>query len=86
MTTQFPSHARVVIVGGGVIGTSIAYHLAKLGWTDIVLLERDSGHSSTPVSCMRILRLKPVFPPASSVSVTCIWLPTKRVGKFSAAR
>lgn len=47
MTTQFPSHARVVIVGGGVIGTSIAYHLAKLGWKDIVLLERDQLTSGT---------------------------------------
>ena len=36
-----PSHARVVVIGGGVIGTSVAYHLAKAGWTDIVLLERD---------------------------------------------
>ena len=35
-----PQHARVVIVGGGVIGTSTAYHLALMGWTDIVLLER----------------------------------------------
>ena len=35
-----PSHARVVIIGGGVIGCSVAYHLAKQGWTDIVLLER----------------------------------------------
>ena len=35
-----PTHARVVIVGGGIIGTSTAYHLAALGWTDIVLLER----------------------------------------------
>ncbi|MCE3285358.1 MAG: Sarcosine dehydrogenase [Steroidobacteraceae bacterium] len=35
-----PQHARVVIVGGGIIGTSTAYHLAQLGWTDIVLLER----------------------------------------------
>ena len=35
-----PQHARVVIVGGGIIGTSTAYHLASLGWTDIVLLER----------------------------------------------
>ena len=35
-----PTHARVVIVGGGVSGCSVAYHLAKLGWRDIVLLER----------------------------------------------
>ncbi|TNF62022.1 MAG: FAD-dependent oxidoreductase [Burkholderiales bacterium] len=42
-----PSQARVVIVGGGVIGTSIAYHLAHLGWTDIVLLERDQLTSGT---------------------------------------
>ncbi len=37
---QLPDQARVVIVGGGVIGASIAYHLAKLGWHDVVLLER----------------------------------------------
>jgi heterotetrameric sarcosine oxidase gamma subunit len=35
-----PTQARVVIIGGGVIGCSIAYHLAKLGWSDVVLLER----------------------------------------------
>jgi 4-methylaminobutanoate oxidase (formaldehyde-forming) len=35
-----PSRAQVVIVGGGVIGCSIAYHLAHLGWTDVVLLEQ----------------------------------------------
>ncbi len=35
-----PQHARVVVIGGGIIGTSTAYHLAQLGWTDIVLLER----------------------------------------------
>jgi 4-methylaminobutanoate oxidase (formaldehyde-forming) len=42
-----PDRARVVIVGGGVIGTSIAYHLAHLGWTDVVLLERDRLTSGT---------------------------------------
>ncbi|WP_315980360.1 FAD-binding oxidoreductase [Aliamphritea spongicola] len=40
MTKQLPSSARVVIVGGGVIGCSVAYHLTKLGITDVVLLER----------------------------------------------
>ena len=35
-----PAHARVVIIGGGVIGCSTAYHLSKLGWKDIVLLEK----------------------------------------------
>ncbi|MEX0371012.1 MAG: FAD-dependent oxidoreductase [Tateyamaria sp.] len=37
---ELPSSARVVIIGGGVIGCSVAYHLTKLGWTDVVLLER----------------------------------------------
>ncbi|HLL67031.1 MAG TPA: FAD-dependent oxidoreductase [Micromonosporaceae bacterium] len=35
-----PASARAVIIGGGVAGCSIAYHLARLGWTDIVLVER----------------------------------------------
>ena len=38
--TTLPAKARVVIIGGGVSGCSVAYHLARLGWTDIVLLER----------------------------------------------
>src|SRR3954467_7334118 len=37
---DLPSRARVVVVGGGVIGCSVAYHLTKLGWTDVVLLEQ----------------------------------------------
>jgi glycine cleavage system aminomethyltransferase T/glycine/D-amino acid oxidase-like deaminating enzyme len=40
VTSALPSQARAVVVGGGVIGTSVAYHLAKLGWTDLVLLEQ----------------------------------------------
>ena len=45
--SQVPSHARVVIVGGGVAGCSVAYHLTKLGWTDVVLLERKRLTSGT---------------------------------------
>ena len=44
---RIPSRARVVIIGGGIIGTSIAYHLGHLGWTDVVLLERDRLTSGT---------------------------------------
>jgi glycine cleavage system aminomethyltransferase T/glycine/D-amino acid oxidase-like deaminating enzyme len=42
-----PQHARVVVIGGGVIGTSVAYHLAHMGWKDVVLLERDRVTSGT---------------------------------------
>ena len=42
-----PSRARVVIIGGGVIGCSVAYHLTKLGWRDVVLLERKQLTSGT---------------------------------------
>ena len=44
----FPSHARVVVVGGGVMGLSSAYHLARAGVRDVVLIERDElGSGST---------------------------------------
>jgi 4-methylaminobutanoate oxidase (formaldehyde-forming) len=42
-----PTTARVVIIGGGIIGASVAYHLSKLGWTDVVLLERKQMCSGT---------------------------------------
>ena len=41
MTELFPTHAQVVIIGGGVIGTACAFQLAELGGTEVVLLERD---------------------------------------------
>ncbi|MEO0939356.1 MAG: FAD-dependent oxidoreductase [Pseudomonadota bacterium] len=44
---HLPQHAQVVIIGGGVIGCSVAYHLTKAGWTDVVLLERKQLTSGT---------------------------------------
>ncbi|KNG93481.1 GcvT family protein [Pseudaestuariivita atlantica] len=44
---DLPEKARVVIIGGGVVGCSVAYHLTKLGWTDVVLLERKQLTSGT---------------------------------------
>jgi len=44
---QLPQRARVVIIGGGIIGCSVAYHLAHMGWKDVVLLERDRLTSGT---------------------------------------
>src|SRR5512143_767645 len=56
---NFPSHAQVVIIGGGVGGCSIAYHLTKMGWKDVVLLERheltsgSTWHSAGLVGTLR---------------------------------
>ena len=47
MVKTIPQSAKVVIIGGGVAGCSVAYHLTKFGWKDIVLLERDQLTSGT---------------------------------------
>lgn len=46
-TSHLPSRAQVVIVGGGIIGSSVAYHLTKLGWTDVVIVEQSQLTSGT---------------------------------------
>jgi glycerol-3-phosphate dehydrogenase len=38
---KMKTHAQAVVIGGGVIGCSILYHLTKLGWRDVILLARD---------------------------------------------
>jgi 4-methylaminobutanoate oxidase (formaldehyde-forming) len=47
VAAELPRNARVVIIGGGVIGCSIAYHLTKIGWQDVILLERKQLTSGT---------------------------------------
>ena len=64
---SLPSQTKVVIVGGGVIGTSVAYHLAKLGWRDIVLLEQNQLAAGTSWHAAGLVgRLR------TSNSMTCI--------------
>uniref|UniRef100_A0A8C7K081 Pyruvate dehydrogenase phosphatase regulatory subunit, mitochondrial n=1 Tax=Oncorhynchus kisutch TaxID=8019 RepID=A0A8C7K081_ONCKI len=67
-TTQpipLPSQARVVICGGGIVGTSVAYHLAKLGWTEIVLLEQGRLGAGTTRLCAGIVSV------AKPISIEC---------------
>ena len=47
MANVLPERARVVIIGGGIVGCSVAYHLTKLGWKDVVVLERYEMTSGT---------------------------------------
>ena len=47
MTKKLPEHAQVVVIGGGIVGCSVAYHLTKLNWKDVVLLERKALTSGT---------------------------------------
>ena len=47
MIKSLPQSASAVIIGGGVAGCSVAYHLAKYGWKDVVLVERDQLTSGT---------------------------------------
>ena len=47
MSALLPKSSKVVVIGGGIAGCSVAYHLAKYGWKDTILLERDQLTSGT---------------------------------------
>ncbi len=47
LSVPFPSQARVVVIGGGIVGASVLYHLTERGWNDVVLLERRTLTSGT---------------------------------------
>ena len=47
MSTKIPDQAQVVVIGGGIVGCSVAYHLTKLGWSDVLVLERKELGSGT---------------------------------------
>ena len=47
MSLELPKNSKVVVIGGGIAGVSCAYHLAKFGWKDVILLERDQLTSGT---------------------------------------
>ena len=53
---SLPTHAQVVIIGGGIIGCSTAYHLTKLGVRDVVLLERNRLTSGTTWHAAGLIR------------------------------
>ena len=49
------SKAKVVVVGGGVVGVSMLYHLAKKGWSDVVCVERKELTSGINLACSWII-------------------------------
>ena len=73
MSVQLPDHAQVVVIGGGIIGASIAYHLTKRGVSDVLLLEQGQITGGTTWHAAGLVsQLK-----STPVSYTHLTLPTK---------
>jgi glycine/D-amino acid oxidase-like deaminating enzyme len=49
MPNSLPSESKVVIIGGGVVGSSVAYHLTKFGWKDVLLVEQNKSEKRSYV-------------------------------------
>jgi len=57
VSNSLTSKTQVIIIGGGVVGCSVTYHLAHLGCTDVVLLERKKTHFRNHLACSRAGRI-----------------------------
>ena len=75
MTVELPDRAQVIVIGGGIIGASIAYHLTKRGVSDVLLLEQGQLTGGTTWHAAGLVsQLKSTHSP---VSYTHLTLPTK---------
>src|SRR5499427_9045458 len=66
------THVQVAVVGGGVVGCSVLYHLTKAGWRDVVLIERDeltSGSTWHAAGGMHTINLDPTVAPLQQYTI-----------------
>ena len=68
MSTALPTHAQVIVIGGGLVGCSTAYHLTKAGFSDVLVLERKELGSGTTFAAAgrRICRTAATIQPWSA--------------------
>ena len=76
MSKPLPKSSKVVVIGGGVAGCSVAYHLAKFGWKDTILLERDQLTSGTTWHAAGSVGQLGATATITTVSYTHLTLPT----------
>ena len=70
MEKKLPNSTKVVVIGGGVVGCSVAYHLAKFGWKDTILLERDQLTSGTTWHAAGLV--SQLGPTAAITKISCL--------------